>query len=133
MKVTPTPPSRPSLSPALRPRSQMITTLVPHEHSEIPPLLLPFHKKPILMRDTGTVYKGSHYLEVDINTHHLNLVAGLGHVGPQLLFTKMEEMSTQIGFVIEGRADQELPETLCGCVGVNHIRTEDLDHFQEEA
>lgn len=109
----------------------MITSLIPPEHCEIPPLLAPFHKKPILMRDTGTVYKGSHYLEMDINTHHLNLVAGLGHVGPQLLFTKMEDLFTQIGFVVEGRSDHELPETLCACIGLNKIFFDELCNFEE--
>lgn len=109
----------------------MITSLVPQEHSEIPPLIHPFHKKPILMRDTGSVFKGARYLEVDVNTHHLNVVAGLGHVGPQLLFSKMDEFLTQIGLVVEGRSDHELPETLCACIGLNKIAHHDLPLFQE--
>ena len=107
----------------------MITTLIPTDNHELPPLIQPFNKKPILLRDTGIVYKGSNYLEVDINVQNLNLVAGLGHVGPHLLFSKLNEVSTQIGFVVEGRNDNELPETLCGCIGFNKIIAEELVNF----
>lgn len=109
----------------------MITSLIPNENSELPPLLIPFNKKPILLRDTGIVYKGSNYLEIDINVQNLNLVAGLGHVGPHILYSKLHEISTQIGFVVEGRNDNELPETLCGCIGLNKIIQEELVNFNE--
>jgi hypothetical protein len=89
--------------------------------SDLPPLLAPFNKRPILLRETGTVHRGPRYIEIDINTQNLNVVAGLAQQGPQSLFAKVGDMDLQLGLVVEGRAEHELPETLCCCIGLNKL------------
>ena len=41
-------------------------------------------------------------------------------------------MYMQIGFVIEGREDKELPEALFGCVGVNKPQEDQADFLFDD-
>lgn len=75
-----------------------------------------YNGKPVLIRKTGTIFRGANYLEKDIHVHKF---ANMAKQSIYLLSSKCAKLYMQIGFVIEGRDNHELPETIFGCVGVN--------------
>lgn len=85
----------------------------------VPNVIMSYNAKPVLIRRTGSVFRGtgsSRYLEIDIHVHKF---ANLAKKSIHALSSRCSLMYMQIGFVIEGRTDDELPETLFACVGVN--------------
>lgn len=85
----------------------------------VPSVIMSYNAKPVLIRRTGSVFRGtgsSRYLEIDIHVHKF---ANLAKKSIHALSSRCSLMYMQIGFVIEGRTDEELPETLFACVGVN--------------
>lgn len=85
----------------------------------VPSVIMSYNAKPVLIRRTGSVFRGngsSKYLEIDIHVHKF---ANLAKKSIHALSSRCSLMYMQIGFVIEGRTDEELPETLFACVGVN--------------
>ena len=70
----------------------------------------------MLIKSTGTVYKGENYMEQDINVHAFGAMAkkGLG-----LMMGYFPQMLFNIGFCIESREEEEMPECLLGAASVN--------------
>lgn len=81
-----------------------------------PSMITSYNAKPVLIRRTGSIFRGPNYLENDIHVHKF---ANLAKRSIHMLTSRVGSMYMQIGVVIEGRLDGELPETLIGCVGVN--------------
>lgn len=79
-------------------------------------LINSYNAKPVLIRTTGSVYRGDNYIEKDI---HVYKFAYMAKQCIHYLSSRCGQMNMQIGFVIEGREDNELPEALLGCVQVN--------------
>ena len=50
---------------------------------------------------------------------HVHKFANIAKRSIHLITSRCSSMAMQIGFVIEGREDHELPETLFACVAVN--------------
>jgi hypothetical protein len=75
----------------------------------------------VLIRRTGTIFQGQGYIEKDIHVHKFAASAKqcIHHISSQC-----GQMYMQIGFVIEGRDNSELPECLFGCVAVNKPQEE---------
>ena len=86
------------------------------EIPNVPSMIQPYNGKPVLIRRTGTIFKGKGYMEKDIHVHKFDNFAKQGIF---FLSSKCGLMYMQIGFVIEGRDDEELPECLFACVGMN--------------
>ena len=91
----------------------------------VPVPLQPYDSKSLSLSKTGSVCKGPNYLEIDINTHSFGGLSGRGY---QSMFEYLTDMYTQVGFAVEGKSDDELPEVLCACVGFNKI---DISKFIE--
>ena len=91
----------------------------------MPSAITSWNAKPVLIRRTGTIFKGTDYMEMDIHVHKF---ANLAKQSIFLISSRCGVMFMQIGFVIEGRDDEELPETLFACVAVNKPQ-EDLAEF----
>lgn len=87
----------------------------------MPAMIVSYNAKPVLIRKTGTFYRGLNYVEFDVHVHKF---ANLAKQSIHMISSKCGEMYMQIGFVIEGREDNELPETLVACVGVNKPQEE---------
>jgi hypothetical protein len=114
--------------PAWRGRFKVINFCSNLEEMGVPSVIMSYNAKPVLIRRTGSVYRGhgngdssspsssSKYLEIDIHVHKF---ANLAKKSIHALSSRCSLMYMQIGFVIEGRTDEELPETLFACVGVN--------------
>ena len=82
----------------------------------MPSTITSYNAKPVLIRRTGSLFRGDNYIEMDIHVHKFNNAA---KQCIHLISSRCGLMYMQIGFVIEGRDDKELPEVLFGCVGVN--------------
>lgn len=75
-----------------------------------------YNGKPVLIRKTGSLYRGPNYIEKCI---HVFKFANLAKQSIHFLSSKCGEMFMQFGFVIEGKTDDELPEVLVGCGAIN--------------
>jgi hypothetical protein len=75
-----------------------------------------YNGKPVLIKNSGTLYKGKDYMEMDINVHLFSMITRKTLHGLQSSFAKME---LKIGFVIQGAKDEELPEQMIGAVSIH--------------
>jgi hypothetical protein len=86
-----------------------------------------YNAKPILIRRTGTLYRGVNntYMEFDMHIHKFDAAA---KKAIHFMTSKAAEMFMQIAFVIEGRDDDELPEAIFGAIACNKPQ-EELANF----
>ena len=95
----------------------------------VPNVIMSYNAKPVLIRRTGSIFRGenkdSKYLEIDIHVHKF---ANLAKKSIHALSSRCSLMYMQIGFVVEGREDPELPETLFACVGVNRPEEDQVQY-----
>lgn len=69
------------------------------------------------------------YFEIDIHTHCFPLIA---KQSIHYLLSKTHDMYMSFGFVIEGVTDDELPEVIVGCAGVNKPHNEGAVYLPHE-
>lgn len=62
--------------------------------------------------------RGERYLEMDINVH---MFASAPKKALEIMFHRFEEMFITVGFCIESREEDEMPETLFGCATLNRV------------
>jgi hypothetical protein len=77
-----------------------------------------YNGKPVLIKKTGTIYKGENYIEMDVNVHAF---AMLTRKSLKETHGSLSKMKVCLGFVIQGTADDELPEQVFGCVQLNCV------------
>ena len=65
----------------------------------LPNMIVSYNAKPVLIRRTGTFYRGPNYCEFDIHVHKF---ANLAKQSIHMLSSRCGEMYMQIGFVVEG-------------------------------
>jgi Protein ENHANCED DISEASE RESISTANCE 2, C-terminal len=107
---------------------QVINSCLNLDEMGMPSMVVSYNAKPVLIRRTGTIFRGDNYIEMDIHVHKFdNMAKGPIH----LISSRCGQMFLQIGFVIEGRDDDELPETLFGCVAVNKPQEDSADFLFE--
>ena len=96
-----------------------------------PSAIASYNAKPILIRRTGTIFRGvdNKYMEMDIHVHKF---ANLAKQSIYYLSSKCGLMYMQIGFVVEGRDDKELPETVFACVGANKLKEEQAEFLFDD-
>jgi hypothetical protein len=94
-------------------RFKVVTFCTNMDEFGYPGFITQYNGKPVLIRTTGTVYKGENYIEMDINVHNFGTIA---RKGMEIMFNNFSKMVIEVGFCIEGRQDSELPEVLIGCV-----------------
>ena len=101
---------------AWRSRFKVITYCSNLDEMGVPSVISSYNAKPVIIRRTGSIFRGPTHMEIDI---HIHKFANLAKKSIHLLSSHCGLMYMQIGFVVEGRTDEELPETLFACVGVN--------------
>lgn len=117
------------IDPLWRGRFKVICNCLNLEELGMPSAITTYNAKPVLIRRTGSLVRGSNYLEMDIHVHKFNNVA---KQCIHTVSTRCGLMYMQIGFVIEGRDDKELPETIFGCVGVNKPQEDNADFIFDD-
>lgn len=101
---------------AWRSRFKVITYCSNLDEIGVPSVISSYNAKPVIIRRTSSIFRGPSHLEIDI---HIHKFANLAKKSIHLLSSHCGLMYMQIGFVVEGRTDEELPENLFACVGVN--------------
>ena len=111
----------------LRKRFKFIASCSNLTELGIPQSIRDYNAKPILIRRTGTLYRGKNntYMEFDM---HIHKFAGPAKKAIHFMTSKAGEMLMQIAFVIEGRDDEELPEIIFGAIACNKPQ-EDMAGF----
>jgi len=92
----------------------------------LPSFITAYNAKPVLINKTGTLHRGTGFIEMDINLHRFATVA---KKGLQVLIPYFEKMRVTAGFTIESVEDSEMPECLFGCgtcVRVNYRTAPDF-------
>ncbi|CAN0025291.1 unnamed protein product, partial [Ectocarpus fasciculatus] len=79
----------------------------------LPSIARRFSGKPILIYGKeSSVVKGPGYVELDLNAHAFSYV---GRKGLYVTLEKWKRAVFRIGFLLEGRTDEEQPEHILGC------------------
>ena len=95
----------------------------------VPSAIASFNAKPVLIRRTGSLHRGDGYIEKDVHVHKF---ANAAKSSIHFLSSRCAQMAMQIGFVVEGRDDSELPEVMFGCVAINKPQEELAEFLFEE-
>ncbi|CAB1106755.1 unnamed protein product [Ectocarpus sp. CCAP 1310/34] len=109
-----------------RGRFKAIGDIVNMDEVGLPGIARRFSGKPILLYGKeSSMVKGSGYVELDLNAHAFSYI---GRKGLYVTLEKWKRAVFRIGFLLEGRTDEEQPEHILGC-GVFHGL--DLDVLSE--
>ncbi|CAM9950646.1 unnamed protein product [Ectocarpus sp. 4 AP-2014] len=109
-----------------RGRFKAIGDIVNMDEVGLPSIARRFSGKPILLYGKeSSMVKGPGYVELDLNAHAFSYV---GRKGLYMTLEKWKRAVFRIGFLLEGRTDEEQPEHILGC-GVFHGL--DLDVLSE--
>ena len=84
----------------------------------IPAIAANYNGKPVLIKKTGTMFRGANFIEMDINIHRFSYICRSTLINMK---EKFGQMIIRCGFTIEGRDDDELPEVLLGCANLNGV------------
>lgn len=89
----------------------------------VPQRIADYNAKPLLIRRTGTLYRGENnsYMEFDMHIHKFDTTA---KKAIHYMTSMAGEMFMQIAFVIEGRQEDELPEAVFGAIACNRPQEE---------
>jgi len=119
--------------PLWRGRFKVINSCTNLDELGIPSAISAYNAKPIMIRRTGSISRGTNdgikYMEMDIHVHKF---ATLAKQSIHYISSRCGQMFMQIGFVIEGVSDPELPETLFACVAVNKPQEELAEFIFDE-
>ncbi|CAN0010309.1 unnamed protein product [Ectocarpus sp. 12 AP-2014] len=109
-----------------RGRFKAIGDIVNMDEVGLPSIARRFSGKPILLYGKeSSMVKGPGYVELDLNAHAFSYI---GRKGLYVTLEKWKRAVFRIGFLLEGRTDEEQPEHILGC-GVFHGL--DLDVLSE--
>ncbi len=102
-----------------RGRFKVIVQCTNIEELGLPGFITAYNAKPVLVKAAGTIHKTQDYFEQDINVHAFTALSkkGLG-----MMMSKFPQCLFDVGFCIESRDDDEMPECLLGCAAVNQSR-----------
>lgn len=76
---------------------------------KLPQFLHGYNAKPVLLRESGSIIRTDQYLELIINVKKFGLLAN--NTLP-IVLSRMSSMILSIGFCVESREEDELPEAL---------------------
>ncbi|CAK9114151.1 unnamed protein product [Durusdinium trenchii] len=87
---------------------------------EVPESFKRFNNKPVLLTRSATVYKKRlpEMLEIDFDVRNWNYPTRAAMVS---YHHRAREAEVEIGYLLEGKADDELPEQILGCFTVNNM------------
>jgi Protein ENHANCED DISEASE RESISTANCE 2, C-terminal len=110
--------------PACRARFKIIASCLNLEELGMSQTVTAFNAKPVLIRRTSTIYKTPSYVETCIHVFKFDYIA---KSSIHFVTSRCGLMFMEVGFVIEGREDSELPETLIGCTAINRPQEKEAD------
>lgn len=78
----------------------------------LPGFLQQYNAKPVLIRESGVLLRGSNYVEMSVNIRKFGMLAN--NTLP-MVHSRTNAMVLSVGFCIEAREEEEMPEGLFGC------------------
>lgn len=114
-------PGEPQLGAAERGRFKVLAQIRNIDEVAIPAFAKGYNGKPALINKTGVLTRcgpDDAYLNMDVNIHGFGYMA---RSGLQSIFRDFQDFILSIGFTVESRADDELPECMLGCFDLNHV------------
>lgn len=81
----------------------------------IPQIISSYNATPVVIRKTGSIFKGAGYIEKNL---HIHKFSNMARQSIHLLTSRFGLMNMKIGFLIEGVDDTELPEALFACIAI---------------
>ena len=113
-------PDEPQLTAVERGRFKVLAQIRNIDEVNIPSFAKGYNGKPALINKTGVLSwaPDKSYLNMDINIHGFGYMA---RSGLQSIFRDFQDFILSVGFVLEGRADSELPEVMLGTFDLNHV------------
>lgn len=91
-----------------------------------------YNGKPVIISQSGSVRSGTQlgarYLEMTTNVHQWPYLAKKGF---NTLLPKFKEMRIDLGYTIEARLDEEMPECIMGATTMNYVNDDDLIRIPE--
>ena len=90
-----------------RGRVKAIAHIVNFDELGLPSWLKGYNAKPVLIQKSGAVHVGPDFIEMDVDIRGWSI---LSKQGLFTLFPHFKDILVEIGFVIEGRDDDEMPE-----------------------
>ena len=115
-----------SEDPAWKSRFKIIASCLNLEDLGMPSLVRSYNAKPVLIRKTSSVFKTPAYIELCI---HVFKFANMAKSTIHMITSRCGSMFMEIGFVIEGREDSELPEALVGCASINRPQENEIEYL----
>ena len=97
--------------PEFRGRFKCIGMIEDIESTNLPKLIQGYNGKPALVTKSGTFTRQNNYIEFTIN---VNMWAYLAKKGLFTLIPTFPDFIVNVGFTIEARCDEEMPEVLLG-------------------
>jgi len=107
--------------PAFRARFKCIGWIQDIEKYRLPSISSRYNGKPVLIKKTGSMYRGPNFIEMDVNVHRFTYPCRACLIGMKEM---LAQMVIRAGFCIEGRCEEELPEVLLGCANINGVSLE---------
>ena len=101
-------PSNPKVSGCFK----LITQVVDMKDLGLGSFIEGYNGKPVLITKSGTIYQGPGYFEMDADVHNFNVLARKTLKG---MHRQLPRVRAQVGFVIQGTANDELPEQMLAC------------------
>ena len=98
--------------PKVSGRFKLITQIVDIQSLGLGGFIEGYNGKPVLITKSGSLHAGPGYLEMDADVHAFNVMARKTLKG---LHGTLPRVKAQVGLVIQGSADEELPEQLLAC------------------
>ena len=102
-----------------RGRFKAIAHIVNFDELGLPSWLKGYNAKPVLIQKSGAVHVGPDFIEMDVDIRGWSI---LSKQGLFTLFPHFKDILVEIGFVIEGRDDDEMPEVRAACARSSSCR-----------
>ncbi|CAM9381701.1 unnamed protein product [Ectocarpus sp. 4 AP-2014] len=107
-------------------RFKCIAVIANSESLGLPSFITKYNGKPVLINRSGHWVKGENYIENTINVHRFSFIAKKSLHSLKGLF---KDMVLHLGFTVEGRAADELPESLLACSTLHYPMMERAVEF----
>jgi hypothetical protein len=92
----------------------------------VPQIISSYNATPIVIRKTGSIFKGTGYIEKNL---HIHKFSNMARQSIHLLTSRFGSMNMKVGFLVEGVEDAELPEALFACIAINKPQQEHAPVF----
>jgi hypothetical protein len=93
------------------------------EIRELSGVVKSYNRKPVLIRQTSSIFSGDNYLELDLHVFKFDRIAKMSIHSIQ---QHVNKMFMELGILIEARGEAELPEVILGCAKCNKPSKEKL-------